>query len=180
MVDRRGVPWAGLLVSNLFACICFLSVSAGSGVIYEALITLSGVATFIVWGTIELVHIRFRQAMVAQGEDINKLPFKALWYPYGTYAALAANVFLVFFQGYTAFLSPFSWREVVVNYILLPVFVILGLGYKWWNKTKLVGLLEMDLFSGRREVPEEEAVVESTEKKGAVRWIMGLRRVFVG
>ncbi|KAI5820967.1 amino acid permease [Pyronema omphalodes] len=180
VVDRRGVPWAGLLISNLFACICFLSVSAGSGVIYEALITLSGVATFIVWGTIELVHIRFRQAMVAQGEDIDKLPFKALWYPYGTYAALAANVFLVFFQGYTAFLSPFSWKEVVVNYILLPVFVVLGLAYKWWNKTKLVELMEIDLFSGRREIPEEEAVVESTEKQGLARWALKLRRMIVG
>jgi yeast amino acid transporter len=57
------------------------------------------VATFLVWGVIEYVHIRFRQALKVQGQSVESLPFKALWYPYGTYFALAANIFLVFFQG---------------------------------------------------------------------------------
>lgn len=30
---------------------------------------------------------------------------------------------MVFFQGYTAFLNPFSAEDVVINYVLLPVFV---------------------------------------------------------
>ena len=97
--DKRGVPWAALLFTNVFACIAFLSQSSSAGTLYNALITLSGVATFIVWGVIEFVHIRFRKAMRAQGQSIADLPFKALWHPYGTYACLAANVFLVFFQG---------------------------------------------------------------------------------
>jgi amino acid transporter len=59
------------------------------------------VATFIVWGVIEFVHIRFRNALKAQGQAVEDLPFRAKWYPYGTYASLAANVFLVFFQGWT-------------------------------------------------------------------------------
>lgn len=40
--DKRGVPWAALLASNLFACIAFISVSSGGGTVYNALITLSG------------------------------------------------------------------------------------------------------------------------------------------
>lgn len=97
--DKRGVPWPALLFTNIFACIAFLSQSGSAGTLYNALITLSGVATFIVWAVIELVHIRFRQALKAQGQSPNDLPFKALWYPWGTYACLAANVFLIFFQG---------------------------------------------------------------------------------
>jgi len=81
---------------------------------------------------------------------VNKLPFKAMWYPYGTYAALAANIFLTFFQGYTAFLTPFSASNFVINYILLPVFAILLVGYKIWKGTKLVKLEEMDIWTGRR------------------------------
>ena len=76
---------------------------------------------------------------------------KDIRYPYGTYAALAANVFLIFFQGYTAFLNPFSATSFVINYILLPVFMILLVGYKLWNKTTFVKLEEMDIWSGRRE-----------------------------
>ena len=48
-VNRAGVPWVALIFSNLIACIAFLSVSDSAGTVYEALITLSGVATFIVW-----------------------------------------------------------------------------------------------------------------------------------
>ncbi|EKG14307.1 Amino acid/polyamine transporter I [Macrophomina phaseolina MS6] len=163
--NKGGVPWAALLFSNFFACIAFLSQSSNAGVLYEALITLSGVATFIVWAVIEWVHIRFRQAMKAQGQSIDALPFKALWYPYGTYACLAANVFLIFFQGYTAFLNPFSAQDFVINYILIPVFVLLVIVYKLWNKTKFVKLEEMDIYTGRREDLVHEAEIEEVKKR---------------
>jgi amino acid transporter len=103
--DKRGVPWAALLFTNIFAFIAFLSQSSSAGTLYNALITLSGVATFIVWAVIEFVHIRFRHALKAQGQSADELPFEALWYPWGTYACLAANVFLVFFQGEMTILS---------------------------------------------------------------------------
>jgi amino acid transporter len=85
---------------------------------------------------------------------------------------LGANVFLIFFQGepevtrcheshhslsigYTAFLNPFNATDFVVNYILLPVFVIFFLVWKFWHKTKLVKLEEMDIWSGRRDIDAE-------------------------
>ena len=66
--------------------------------------------------------------------------------------------------GYTAFLNPFDSTAFVTNYILLPVFVILLVGYKFWKKTKWVKLEEMDIWTGRREVSaaDEEA---ATKKK---------------
>ena len=48
-VNKAGVPWVALLFSNIIACIAFLSISKAAGAVYNALITLSGVATFIVW-----------------------------------------------------------------------------------------------------------------------------------
>lgn len=74
------------------------------------------VATFIVWGAIEFVHIRFRRALVAQGQSVDDLPFKAAFYPYGTYGALAANVFLVFFQG-VLFCPPLMGVLLTLNRI---------------------------------------------------------------
>ncbi|EJD52521.1 amino acid permease [Auricularia subglabra TFB-10046 SS5] len=178
--NRAGVPWAALLFSNLWACIAFLSQSSNAGVLYEALITLSGVATFIVWAVIEWVHIRFRQAMKVQGQSIEDLPFKALWYPYGTYLCLAANVFLIFFQGYTAFLDPFNAQDFVINYILIPAFLTLFLVYKVWNRTKFVKLEEMDIHSGRRDgfVLDENELVSETAKRGSI-W-HHVRNVIVG
>lgn len=121
------------------------------------------------------MHIRFRQGLVAQNQSPETLPFKALWYPYGTYVAVAANVFLIFFQGYTAFLNPFSAKDFVVNYILLPVFVALVVGYKFWRKTKIVKLAEMDIWTGRRDIDrmdkqrDEETGPEVIKKKGMLK-----------
>ena len=124
-------------------------------------------------GTIELVHIRFRAGLKAQNQSLEELPFKALWYPYGTYAALAANVFLIFFQGYTAFLNPFSATDFVINYILLPVFLLLLLGFKLWKKTKWVKAEEMDVWTGRREsAPDRDD--ESKTRRTSV-WKKGMR-----
>lgn len=179
-VDSRGVPWPALLFSNLAACMAFLAVGSGAGVLFSALVTLSGVCTFMTWGTIELLHIRFRNAMRAQGQSVDLLPFKALWYPYGAYAALAANVVLIFFQGYTSFTPKFVVRDFVVAYILLPAEVALFLGYKWWNKTKWVKVEDMDIWKGRREVKPGEEEAEKEDRARHTRWWKGLERVIVG
>ncbi|KAJ5835284.1 hypothetical protein N7447_001310 [Penicillium robsamsonii] len=175
--NRLGVPWVGLVLTNVFACIVFLEQSSSAGRVYSALITLSGVATFIVWSVIGVAHIRFRQALVAQGEDPSKLPFQALFYPYGTYLSLAANVFLVFFQGYTCFLNPFSSTDFVINYILIPVFVLFVIAYKFWNKTRVVRLEDMDIWTGRREHVEFEEP-ESPQK--AAKWWSRIYSVVIG
>lgn len=96
-----------------------------------------------------------------------------MWYPYGTYAALAANIFLVFFQGYTAFLSPFSASSFVISYILLPVFVVLLVGYKFWKRTKWVKAEEMDIWTGRRGVAGDEDIDARKGKRSV--WRKGFR-----
>lgn len=44
----------------------------------------------------------------------------------------------------------------MINYILLPVFVLFFLVFKFWNKTKLVKMDEMDIWTGRRELRDQE------------------------
>lgn len=53
-------------------------------------------------------------------------------------------------------MNPFSAEDFVIAYILLPVFVIFVLSYKFWKKTKIVKLAEMDIWSGRREYSQAE------------------------
>ncbi|KAK4871132.1 hypothetical protein LT330_000369 [Penicillium expansum] len=175
--NRLGVPWVGLVFTNVFACIVFLEQSSSAGRVYSALITLSGVATFIVWSVIGVAHIRFRKALVAQGQDPSKLPFQALFYPWGTYLSLAANVFLIFFQGYTCFLNPFSSTDFVINYILLPVFVLFVIVYKFWNKTRVVRLEDIDIWTGRREHFDSE---EPESPKKAATWWSRIYSIVIG
>lgn len=136
--------------------------------------------------TICLVHIRFRAGLAAQDQPLSELPFTALWYPYGTYLALAANIFLIFFQGYPAFLNPFSAKDFVINYILLPVFLILLLGYKLWRKTKWVKAAEMDIWTGRRtdldanKRNDVEELGTGKVRKQPKTWMKKVKNVVVG
>ncbi|KAL5048685.1 hypothetical protein BDW71DRAFT_16695 [Aspergillus fruticulosus] len=165
--NAAGVPWVAIIFSNIFTCIVFLTLGENAGKVYDALITLSGVATFLVWTSICIAHIRFRSALTAQGQSPSSLPFQAALYPYGTYFALLFNIFLIFFQGYTAFLNPFSADNFVINYILLPVFVVFVAGWKVWHKTRIVKVEEIDIWTGRRErVPDEVEEREGWKGKG--------------
>ncbi|CAF0978404.1 unnamed protein product [Adineta steineri] len=156
ITDKRGVPYWAILFSNLFGCICFISQGPGGvGAAYTYIINLSGVATFMVWAVICLTHIQFRRGLKAQGVSVNELPFRAAWYPYGAYFGLGANIFLIFFQGYSSMFPPFNIVSFTVAYILIPVFFILFFGYKFSKKTQWIQPSQMDIWSGRRAYEEE-------------------------
>lgn len=147
--DRRGVPIPAIVLTNLFGALAMMNVNTGAGAAYTYIVNLSGVSTFLVWGSISFIHIRFRRAWAAQGRSVAELPFKSLWYPWNAYFGLIANVFLALVQGWTT-LAPFDAGNFVDAYILLPLFPIIYFGYKLVYKTRLWRLHEIDLDSGRR------------------------------
>ncbi|ETN44494.1 uncharacterized protein HMPREF1541_10164 [Cyphellophora europaea CBS 101466] len=147
--DPRGVPVFAILLTNLFGALSMMNVSTGASKAYSYIVNLSGVSTFLVWASISLIHIRFRRAWAHQGRSVSDLPFKSLWYPWLAYFGLAANIFLAFVQGWTT-LSPFDAGTFVDAYILLPLFPVTYLGYKFVFKTRLWRASEIDLDAGRR------------------------------
>jgi amino acid transporter len=127
-----------------------MNVSTGAGAAYSYIVNLSGVSTFLVWGAISFIHIRFRRAWAAQGRSLNELPFKSFGYPWNAYFGLGSNMFLALVQGWTT-LSPFNAGNFVDAYILLPLFPIIYVGYKFFKKTRFWSLDEIDLDLGRRQ-----------------------------
>ncbi|KAI0023464.1 amino acid permease-like protein [Xylariomycetidae sp. FL0641] len=152
--NRRGVPMLAITFANATGALSMLNVSTGAAKAYSYIVSLSGVSTFLVWGSISFTHIRFRQAWALQGYDTKDLPFVSMWYPYNAYFGLCANAFLALIQGWTNF-APFDAGGFVDAYILLPVFGIIYLCYKFWFKTRYWRLDEIDLVAGRRRDLEE-------------------------
>ncbi|KAI1822574.1 amino acid permease-like protein [Xylaria intraflava] len=155
--DRRGVPIPAIVFANLFGALSLLNVSSGAANAYTYIVNLSGVSTFLVWGSISFIHIRFRQAWRAQGYSAKDLPYKALWYPWNAWFGLLANIFLALVQGWATF-APFNAGNFVDAYILLPLFPIIYVAFKLWNKTRYWRLDEVDLQSGRRRDLEDAEV----------------------
>ncbi|KAK1752206.1 general amino acid permease [Echria macrotheca] len=152
--NKRGVPVYAIIFTNLCGALSMMNVSTGASKAYGYIVNLSGVSTFLVWGAISFIHIRFRAAWKAQGHSPSELPFKSLWYPWNAYFGLFANIFLAFIQGWST-LAPFDAGTFVDAYILLPLFPIIYLLYKFIFKTKLWKASEVDLQSGRRRDLEE-------------------------
>jgi yeast amino acid transporter len=161
--DKRGVPIPAILLTNLCGCLSMMNVSTGASKAYEYIVNLSGVSTFLVWGAISFVHIRFRQAWGFQGHSVSELPFVSWLYPWNAYFGLGANIFLAIIQGWTT-LSPFDAGKFVDAYILLPLFPIIYFVAKFILKSRYWRLDEIDLQSGRRRDLEE-----AKELRGGIR-----------
>ncbi|KAB8801904.1 hypothetical protein FH972_026725 [Carpinus fangiana] len=179
--NTRGVPVYAIIFTNLFGALAMMNVSTGAGAAYNYIVNLSGVSTFLVWGSISFIHIRFRGAWARQGRTPEELPFRSFLYPYNAYFGLAANIFLALVQGWTT-LSPFNAGNFVDAYILLPLFPIIFVTYKLIFKTKFWRLEDIDLDEGRRADLDSPEVDKQFEEEGTVdtkppRWKRFMKNV---
>lgn len=177
--DKRGVPIWAIVITNAVGSISMMNVSTGASKAYSYIVNLSGVSTFLVWGSISLIHIRFRRAWVAQDRKLSELPFKAMWYPYVAYFGLAANIFLALVQGWTT-LSPFDAGAFVDAYILLPLFGVIYLACKlyWRGSDKMKHIWEIDLDSGRRTDLDGGSIVLEDEHVGEGQKVPAWKRLW--
>lgn len=145
-LNKRGIPVNALIATSAVGTIAFLASLYGDGVVYVWLLNASGMSGFIAWIGIAICHYRFRKAYVAQGRDINKLPYKAKWYPFGPLFAFALCGIVILGQNYAAFTGEsIDWNGVLVSYIGLPLFLALWIGYKLIKRTKIVPINECNL-----------------------------------
>lgn len=142
-VNRRGVPVNALLLTTLVGCVAFIASFFGDGVVYLWLLNASGMSGFIAWLGIAVSHYRFRKAYVAQGRDLQALPYRAKWFPFGPIFALILCLIVVLGQNYSAFTqTPIDWNGVLISYIGLPLFMLLWASYKIIYRTKVIPLKE--------------------------------------
>lgn len=145
-VSKRGIPVYALLATLAVGSLAFLTSFFGDGVVYIWLLNASGLSGFIAWLGIAISHYRFRRAYVAQGKDINDLPYRSKFFPFGPLFAFVVCMIVVLGQNYSAFMGgTIDWYGVIVSYIGLPLFLALWIGYKIKHKTKMVALKDADL-----------------------------------
>ncbi len=140
-VNKRGIPVNAIYITTLVACTAFFASLIGDGKIYYILYNASGITSFFAWLGIGICHYRFRKAYVAQGRDLKDLKFKAKLYPFGPIFAIVLCTVVIFGANIWVFqAAKFSWFDFITNYICIPVFILLFIGYKFIKKTKIVPL----------------------------------------
>lgn len=145
-LNSRGVPINALLLTTLVGMTAFFASLFGDGVVYTWLLNASGMCGFITWLGIAISHYRFRRAFKAQGRDVNELPYKARWFPFGPIFAFVLCMIVILGQNTAVFTGEkVDWYGFAVTYLSVPLFLVLWLGYKWTKRTKVIPLKECDL-----------------------------------
>ncbi|KAI8360300.1 lysine-specific permease [Mortierella sp. GBAus27b] len=165
-VNRWGVPVYCVLATALVGCLAFIVSlpQVGQGQAYNWLLALASTTGFIAWLGIAFCHIRFRMAYKAQGRLLSDLPFVSRLYPFGPIYTIIVCLVILFGQGYTAF-SPFDIKAFLSAYVTLPFVFILYFGNKFWSRTKILKLVDVDLDTGRSHIDTSVTMDDESEKK---------------
>ncbi|KAG1837044.1 dicarbixylic amino acid permease [Suillus subalutaceus] len=156
-VNKRGVPWVSLLFVSLFISLTFLNASTSSSTVFAYGVNLLSAFGAITWMTIAYSHIRFMQALKAQGISRDSLPYKGPCQPLGSWFVLVSTGIILLFKG---FFTVFN----IGQYLPVPLFFIFWLGYKIRHRTRVIPSSKVDLITGKREIDEEEELFTLREK----------------
>ncbi|TVY82640.1 putative amino-acid permease P7G5.06 [Lachnellula suecica] len=186
-IDKHGRPISTVVLQLLFGCLAFINLADNGGVIFNWLLSLSGLSILFIYGSIALAHIRFRSAWKAAGHSTDELPFKAAFGIWGSYICLFINIIALMAQFYTA-LYPIGGPYLTANlffqaYLAGPFLIALYLGWKiysWFVRPEdrpfYVKIRDIDIYSGMRaeqvyisgpNVSEEDRRRNLAEYKGA-------------
>ena len=99
--DRVGRPWMALaLVFLVGGGLSYLNVDNSGAKVFSWFSNLTSLCILWNWGTIFVVHLRFRAAWKAQGKTESELPWKSWASPFSSYWGLLWCVLLVIDEFY--------------------------------------------------------------------------------
>ncbi|MEQ4675466.1 amino acid permease [Providencia vermicola] len=152
-LSKGGVPRYALLATTVVAGLCFLSSMFGNQTVYLWLLNTSGMTGFIAWLGIAISHYRFRKGYIAQGKNLNDLPYRSGFFPIGPIFAFILCLTITLGQNYQAFLEDnIDWIGVTATYIGLPLFLAIWFGYKIAKKTTFIRYKDMSFPSYRENL----------------------------
>jgi yeast amino acid transporter len=61
-IDKKGRPVPVVILQLLFGCLAFINLASNGGIIFNWLLSLSGLSILFIYGGIAIAHIRFRMA----------------------------------------------------------------------------------------------------------------------
>jgi yeast amino acid transporter len=161
-IDKKGRPLWPVIIQMVFGLLAFVNEGSKGSDVFTWLLSLTGLSSFFVWGSICLSHIRFRQGWKAAGRSVDDLPFKSQLGVYGSYLGVLLVVLCLMGTFYVSLFPVGGSPDAKVffeGYLAAPVIIALFLGYKTYTRDWRFGvkIKDMDLDSGRRDfIPASE------------------------
>jgi len=153
---KRGVPIWSVLITASISLLTFMTVSTGSGNVFNWFANIVTIASLFTWCSICVASIRFTAALKAQNVDRSTLPFRAWGQPYTAWAGLIFFGLIIIFNGFAVFTTG-AWKidDFLIAYIGIPIFFLLFFGWKLLKRTKWRSATEIDLYTGKAAIDGE-------------------------
>ncbi|KAJ4176563.1 hypothetical protein NW755_014340 [Fusarium falciforme] len=174
-VDKAGRPIWCVAVQLGFGLLAFIGVSGSSGVVFDWLLALSGLAFVLVWASICLAHIRMRAGWKFQGLPLRRIPYRTPFGVTGSYVGLGLNIIALIATFFSALYpmpnSTPNAEDFFRSYLAFPVTIVLYLSYKIYHRDWrfFVPANSMDLTTGavllEVEKPEEPKTWSNLPKR---------------
>lgn len=152
---KQGVPWVCVVVVLAISLLSFLQLGENSAVVLNWFVSLVTASQLINFSVICFTFLSFYKACKVQGLERSTLPYRGILQPYAAYYGLVCTFVMTFVGGYTVFLPGF-WDvpNFLFSYMMVFLFPIIFLGWKFVKKTKRVTAHECDLVTDLAEIEE--------------------------
>ncbi|KAK6373324.1 hypothetical protein LTS17_008344 [Exophiala oligosperma] len=163
---KRGVPIYCVGVTASIGLLTYMTVSSGGADVFKWFSSLVSIAYLLTWFSICLAYTRFRRALLLHNIDRDTLPFKSPFQPYLAWGGVVFFGMVLIFNGFAVFTRG-NWdtRNFISAYIGLPIFITFYLVWKLAKKTQIVPIQDIDLWTGRVDVIEQDP----TEERGILQ-----------
>ncbi|KAI8086017.1 amino acid permease/ SLC12A domain-containing protein [Halteromyces radiatus] len=160
---KSGVPIYALFCTCAVSLVCFLTSFIPGEVLFLVLSDLGGIAGLITWAAIAIAHYRFRKAFLTQGHQLSELPYVAMGYPFANFFVAVACVIIIIISGWSYFV-PASPQGLVGSYGGPIIFIGGMVIHKFWTKSNMVPIDEVDVISGARMDWKEDSILALDSK----------------
>ncbi|KAK1590244.1 amino acid permease [Colletotrichum navitas] len=164
---KAGVPYVALGLCGAFCCLAYMSVSSGAAAVFGYLTNVVTVFGLLTWISILVSHIFFCRAREAQGIDSAYIPYRAPFGVWGSYIAVGFLILLTLTKGVEVFVGTFDYKNFIVQYIGIPVYLTCIFGFKIMKRSRRVRSATADLVTGvpRETVAEEKEAFEAERRE---------------
>ncbi|ODQ57222.1 hypothetical protein WICANDRAFT_102233 [Wickerhamomyces anomalus NRRL Y-366-8] len=165
--NKYGIPYYALAVCTAFCALAYMSVSSSSQEVFGHFVNVVSIFGLLTWITILITYIYFSRAFKAQGISKSTFAYTAPMQSWAPYLALALCIIVAFIKNFTVFINGFNYKTFITGYIGLPVYVIAYFGYKIIKKSKIRRPEDVDLYTLKHYIDEEEELgkIKDAERK---------------
>ena len=174
-IDRGGRPLIAILFTSAIGLLGFLVVVDNEGDVFTWFFSICSLSSFFTWGAINVVHLRWRFALAAQGRSTDEIIFRSPLGTFGSWTGILVLILIVIGEVWVSIWpigSPADVQQFWKNCLSLPLMIVMWAGFKTYHRSwnmLWVKLEDIDLDTGRREIDVELLKQELAEERQIIK-----------